>query len=187
MPLEHRDHENASAAVHEALIAPSRDESSIGTQKHEAHKPSYQTDEKVMWNSPTRRWDSLRNWWLEILCLVVVTAALIAITFTLFSHQNRPLPEWPYSVSVNTLVAVYVVVLKGAMLLIITEGIEALSLTRIVANTLRSQSNEVDVVQEDSTPRRSLHVRFGESRTMGGTSVTLDTSCTVAWIFIASL
>lgn len=158
MPAEHRDHKNASAAVNEALIRPSRDESSNGTQEYDAHNPNHQADEKVMWNSPKRRWARLRNWWLELLCLVVVTAALIAITFTLFTHQNRPLPEWPYSVSVNTVVAVYVVILKGAMLLIITEGIGALSLKRVVANTLRSQSNEVDVVQDESTSGRSLHV-----------------------------
>lgn len=158
MGPEHQEDERAAAGVNEALITPSRDGSTSEKQDYNAHKSNFQTDEKFIWNNPSRSWESLGNWWLEILCLIVMTAALIAITFTLSMHQNRPLPEWPYSVSVNTLVAVYVVVLKAAMLLIITEGMSALYSNRVVAKTLRSQSNQVDVVQDEPTPRRSLHI-----------------------------
>lgn len=36
-----------------------------------------------------------RNWWLELLAMCLVLAALIAITVTLATHQGRPLPQWP--------------------------------------------------------------------------------------------
>lgn len=109
-----------SDAVHEGLIHPSREKRRRGNDESYAPNPNMRSDGKATRKAPM---NLLRNWWLEILSLGVVFAALLAITFTLSTHQNRPLPEWPYKISVNTLVAVYVVVLKGAMLLIITEGI----------------------------------------------------------------
>ena len=111
-----------SDAAHEALIHPLSENGLTEVEESDAHTPNVQVDEKAMREPRARRWNNLRSWWLEILCLGVVTAALLAISFTLSTYQNRPLPQWPLKVSVNSLVAVYVVVLKGAMLLIITEG-----------------------------------------------------------------
>jgi hypothetical protein len=71
----------------------------------------------------------LRGWWLELLCLCVVVLALVAIALTLSTQQGRPLPHWPYKISVNSLLSAYVVILKGAMLLIINEGIGSASTT----------------------------------------------------------
>ena len=66
--------------------------------------------------------DILSTWWLECLCAVLVVLALFALVFTLYSYQGRPLPHWPHQISINSLVALFVVILKAAMLLIITEG-----------------------------------------------------------------
>ena len=64
-----------------------------------------------------------RNWWLESLACLVFLVALTAIVATLYPHQDQPLPQWPYSLSINTLVAVYVAILKGAILLVTAEGL----------------------------------------------------------------
>ena len=112
-------------AVHEALIHPLRENSLTENEQSATPNATVTIDEKATKKPPTRRWNNIRNWWLEILCLCVVNAALLAIIVTLSTHNDRPLPEWPYKVSVNTLVAVYVVILKGAMLLIVTEGTSA--------------------------------------------------------------
>ena len=64
-----------------------------------------------------------KNWWMEIGACVLSLVALIAIVGTLQPHQGKPLPQWPYQVSVNTLISVYVVVLKVAILLVTAEGL----------------------------------------------------------------
>ena len=115
-----------SDAVHEALISPLRGNRVTEMEESVAPAPDVRSDEKATGKPRTRYPNVLRNWWLEILCLGVAIAALLAITFTLSTHHNRPLPQWPYKVSVNTLVAVYIVILKAALLLVITEGISAL-------------------------------------------------------------
>ena len=71
----------------------------------------------------------LNPWWMEITACVLVLLAILAIILTLALHQNQPLPDWPFGISVNSLVSVFVVILKGGMLLILGEGFSiALSL-----------------------------------------------------------
>ena len=64
-----------------------------------------------------------KNWWMEISACFLFNTALAAIIATLYPHQERPLPEWPHTLSVNTLVSIYVVVLEGTILLVTTEGL----------------------------------------------------------------
>lgn len=66
------------------------------------------------------------NWWLELLCCVFILVAVLAIALTLGTHQGRSLSEWPYSLSINSLISIYAVVLKGAMLLVVAEGMLAI-------------------------------------------------------------
>lgn len=53
-------------------------------------------------------------------CILFV-GALVAIVVTIYPYEGRPLPQWPYRLSNNSLISVYVVVLKAAMLLVATE------------------------------------------------------------------
>ena len=64
----------------------------------------------------------LKPWWTEIIACVLVLLAILAIVLTLALHQDQPLPNWPFGISVNSLVSVFVVILKGGMLLILGEG-----------------------------------------------------------------
>ena len=66
--------------------------------------------------------DFLKPWWIEISACVLVLLSIIAIALTLAIHHNQPLPNWPFGISVNSLVSVFVVILKGGMLLILGEG-----------------------------------------------------------------
>jgi len=70
-----------------------------------------------------RRAHILENWWLEIGACFIFVSALIAIIVTLRPHQDKPLPQWPYHISVNSLISIYVVVLKGSVLLVTAEGL----------------------------------------------------------------
>jgi hypothetical protein len=64
----------------------------------------------------------LRDWWLEILCCFLVIGASLAIVATVYPYRDRPLPQWPYSLSINSLISIYVVILKAAMLLVLAQG-----------------------------------------------------------------
>jgi hypothetical protein len=71
----------------------------------------------------------LREWWLEILACVLLTGALFAIFAVIYSYQGLPLPQWPYSISINTLIAFIVVVMKGSILVMTSQGLSQLKWT----------------------------------------------------------
>jgi hypothetical protein len=58
-----------------------------------------------------------------MICCAIFVGAFLAIVATIYSYQGRPLPEWPYHLTVNTLIAIYVVILKAALLLVTAQGI----------------------------------------------------------------
>jgi hypothetical protein len=78
----------------------------------------------------------LRVWWLEILCCFLVIGASLAIVATIYPYRDRPLPQWPYNLSINSLVSIYVVVLKAAMLLVLAEGKASKPIGRCIAPKL---------------------------------------------------
>ena len=64
-----------------------------------------------------------KYWWLETGACFLILASIAAVVVTLSPHQGKPLPNWPYHSSVNTIIAVYVVVLKSTILLVTAEGL----------------------------------------------------------------
>jgi Protein of unknown function (DUF3176) len=74
----------------------------------------------------------IQSLWLEILSLVLLILVLIAIIATLASHQDRPLPQWPFKITINTLVSTYVTILKSLMLFVIAQGMFEISDLRVL-------------------------------------------------------
>jgi hypothetical protein len=74
----------------------------------------------------------IQSLWLEILSLVLLILVLITIITTLVSHQDRPLPQWPFKVTINTLVSTYVTILKSLMLFVIAQGMFEISDLRVL-------------------------------------------------------
>jgi Protein of unknown function (DUF3176) len=72
------------------------------------------------------RFEFLRIWWLELLCCVLFIGALVAVVVTIYPYEGRPLPQWPYHLSINSLISVYIVIPKAAMLLVAAEGLSQL-------------------------------------------------------------
>jgi hypothetical protein len=62
------------------------------------------------------------RWLVELLACFVAVLALAAIVITLGTHNGRPLPKWPFEISVNALVSIFSVILKGAMMAPVAEG-----------------------------------------------------------------
>lgn len=89
-------------------------------------------DEQVRQSYPLKpqgrnsRFDVFRIWWLELLCCMLFVGALVAVVATIRPFQGRPLPQWPYHLSINSLISIYIVILKSSMLLVAAEGLSQL-------------------------------------------------------------
>jgi hypothetical protein len=64
-------------------------------------------------------------WWQAMAACAIMLCSLIAIILILGLHQNRPLPDWPLSITLNSLVSIMVVILKASMLALVTSGMRA--------------------------------------------------------------
>ena len=74
-------------------------------------------------SSDTGIFEVFSIWWLEMVCCAIFSGAFLAIVATIYSYEGRPLPEWPYHLTINTLIAIYVVILKAALLLVTAQGL----------------------------------------------------------------
>lgn len=74
-------------------------------------------------SAPRKLPRELSFWWWEAISIVVTALSLLAIVLTLRLYQDQPLPDWPYDISINTLVSLFVVFMKGSIAVILTSGI----------------------------------------------------------------
>ncbi|KAE9365152.1 hypothetical protein N431DRAFT_563141 [Stipitochalara longipes BDJ] len=65
----------------------------------------------------------LDYWWKAIIACIFMVCALMAIILILALHQDRPLPNWPLTITINSLVSIMVVILKSSMLAIVASGL----------------------------------------------------------------
>ncbi|KAL6705585.1 hypothetical protein ACN47E_006532 [Coniothyrium glycines] len=78
-------------------------------------------------------------WWLEILCAILLVGALVGIVATVNAFNDKPLPHWPYALSINSFIAAYSVLLKVTSGFILAEGISHIKWTRLKeSHSLRS-------------------------------------------------
>lgn len=66
------------------------------------------------------------DWFWETLSIVVAIVALAAMVITLVLHRDRPLPNWPFAITINALVAVFSAILKACLVMPIAECISQL-------------------------------------------------------------
>jgi hypothetical protein len=69
-------------------------------------------------------------WAIEISSFFLATLALAAIFITLAIHSDRPMPQWPKLISINSLIAIFTAVLKAALMMPVAEGIVYNSVSR---------------------------------------------------------
>lgn len=64
------------------------------------------------------------DWWLWELCATMTSLiSFLAIILILRLHEGRPLPDRPFSITINSLVSIFATIMKAAMLVPIAEGI----------------------------------------------------------------
>ena len=61
----------------------------------------------------------LSAWRLEVTSCLGALISLLATIVTLFPHANKPLPQWPSHISINTLLSIYTVLFKAMLILVI--------------------------------------------------------------------
>jgi hypothetical protein len=61
------------------------------------------------------------HWKLELLACVMIILVFVALVLTLNHFSDRPQPDWPYGLSINTLVSIYVTLFKLPLMLIASE------------------------------------------------------------------
>ena len=68
----------------------------------------------------------LSNWWKEVTAAVCLVGAAVASFATLYPYQNRPLPEWPYYITIGALLSTYSVSLRTAASYLLAGGLAQL-------------------------------------------------------------
>ncbi|RAL12401.1 DUF3176 domain-containing protein [Aspergillus homomorphus CBS 101889] len=66
------------------------------------------------------------GWLFEIVSCVIAVGALVAIVVVLQTYDGKPMPNWPYGITLNALISLLVTVMKAAMVYPITEGLSQL-------------------------------------------------------------
>ena len=76
-------------------------------------------------------------WRIELSSFFLATLALAAIFITLAIHSDRPMPQWPKLISINSLIAIFTAVLKAALMMPVAEGMvfDAVSRTPLTSGT----------------------------------------------------
>ncbi|KAK8015349.1 hypothetical protein PG990_008645 [Apiospora arundinis] len=63
------------------------------------------------------------QWWAEIITCMLMIGLLCALVGILSPYDGKPLPDWPFHVSINAVVSVLSTVMKACAVYIIAEGI----------------------------------------------------------------
>lgn len=67
------------------------------------------------------------DWWLlELSSMLLSLASAAAIVGVLFHYQDRPLSDWPYRITINTLISFLNSLAKGAVLLVVASAVSQL-------------------------------------------------------------
>lgn len=66
------------------------------------------------------------SWTLEILGCLTSILFLVAIIVVLFKFDGRPMPDWPYGITLNALISVLSTVMKATMAFVLAESLAQL-------------------------------------------------------------
>ena len=77
------------------------------------------------WSSSSRLSDQyiLFSWWFEVFSGLSALASFCALVGILVAYHHRTAPQWPQSLTINTVVAILTTIIKSAIVLIAAEGI----------------------------------------------------------------
>ena len=62
-------------------------------------------------------------WWMELSAILISILSFFCIVLVLRIHEGRSLPDWPLSITINSLVSVFSTIMGMTLLVPLTEGI----------------------------------------------------------------
>lgn len=67
------------------------------------------------------------DWWaMELVCWLIAALSLLGIVVTLESHRNQPVPNWPFDITINSLISILATIGQMAMMQPVVECISQL-------------------------------------------------------------
>jgi hypothetical protein len=87
-------------------------------------RPLSTAEQKAVLQSQSFFWGS--SWTLEILSCLTSVVFLVAIIVVLYEYDGKPMPDWPYGITLNALVSVLSTAMKASMVFIVCEGLSQL-------------------------------------------------------------
>lgn len=90
-------------------------------QSHQEQQQEEQQQQEEEQRQTGERFNLAKIWWLEMAASLLALSMFAAIFGTVYPYQGKPLPQWRYSITINTLVAIYSEIMKAAMMLVIGE------------------------------------------------------------------
>lgn len=96
----------------------------------------------------TIKWTKTGTWTFEIVSLVFAIAAVASIIAILESYDNKPLPSWPYKITLNALIAVLTTFADAAMAVPLSSGLGQLKWERF--KTGYAPLTDMEVLDEAS-------------------------------------
>jgi hypothetical protein len=71
-------------------------------------------------NASLRLWR--KGWTAETCSCIFALLSLVGLVVTLMAHQNRPLPDWPQIVSINSIVSLFSMMIRAGVSMVLAEG-----------------------------------------------------------------
>lgn len=63
-----------------------------------------------------------RSWTAEALSCIFALLSMLGLVATLLAHENRPLPQWPQLVSLNSIVSLFSLLMRASVGVVLAEG-----------------------------------------------------------------
>lgn len=62
------------------------------------------------------------GWTAEVLSLLFALLSLLGLIATLIAHQDKPLPDWPQLVSLNSIISLFSLMIRTGVGVVLAEG-----------------------------------------------------------------
>lgn len=89
------------------------------------------------------KWTKTGTWTFEIVSLLFAMAAVASIIAVLAYFDNKPLPGWPYKITLNAVIAVLTTVANAAMAVSLSSGLGQLEWERFKSGSAPVTDMEV--------------------------------------------
>lgn len=63
-----------------------------------------------------------KSWTAETCSFIISILALAGLTATLLVHQNKPLPQWPQLVTINSIISLFSLLMRACVGVVLAEG-----------------------------------------------------------------